>query len=132
MKWNENYKIGIEVIDAQHQELFKMIDVFYKNINKGSNKMTMLSLLSQLRKYVVYHFQTEEAILQQFGYDKLDNHKKEHEAFARKIEDIENRCLNGRLTISLELTNFLQSWVSNHVLKTDRDYAVEMVMKGAK
>lgn len=122
MKWQDSFSVGVTEIDNQHKKLVKMVNNFYDEMKFGKQK-ALGSLLNSLLEYAVYHFSTEEKYMDKFDYPLTATHKKEHEKFAAKTMDVKNRFDDGRLVLSLEITNFLKDWIVNHVLDTDKKYS---------
>ena len=121
--WDDSYSVNIDSIDNQHKKLFNEINKFYENIGKKRNNEVLADILFQLARYSVYHFQTEEQWMKKYGYKNYINHKKEHDFFIDKINELQNRLKEGKLVLSIELTSFLKTWLSNHIQKSDKAYS---------
>jgi hemerythrin len=106
-----------------------MINEFYDNITLKSNLENVTTLLSNLKKYVEFHFSLEEKYMVLAEYQGYNQHKKEHEKFIAKIADLEERINSGRLVLSLEVTTFLKDWLINHILVSDQKYSEAFVKK---
>jgi hemerythrin len=127
--WKENYSVKVKSIDDQHKKLMDMINEFYDNITLKSNLENVTTLLSNLKKYVEFHFSLEEKYMVLAEYQGYNQHKKEHEKFIAKIADLEERINSGRLVLSLEVTTFLKDWLINHILVSDQKYSEAFVKK---
>jgi hemerythrin len=132
IKWDDSLSIGIESIDKQHMKLIEMINEFYENIRVKSTNEVISELIKNMREYVIYHFNTEEGLLRLYGYDQFEQHKAEHDNFVKKVEDFEERFKNGKLILSFEITNFLKSWLKDHIQVTDRKYSGFLISKGIR
>lgn len=130
IRWNTEFSVGIESVDKQHQSLFDAINEFYGNITREGTHESLMFLLNKLKDYTVYHFKTEEQLMQRYGFPGYTLHKKEHDSFIDKIKDIEQRIKAGKLVISIEVTNMLKEWVENHILKTDKAYSAYLQSQG--
>jgi len=130
IRWDQEFSVGIEGIDKQHQSLFDAINDFYSNINRKGSHESLMLLLNKLKDYTVYHFQTEEQLMQRYSFPGYASHKKQHDSFIDKINDIEQRIKTGKLVISIEVTNFLKEWLVNHILKTDKSYSAFLQSRG--
>jgi len=122
IKWQDNFSVGICEIDTQHQKLIKMVNDFYDGIKSGQKK-ALGNLLNALLEYAAFHFSTEEKYMDKFGYTLRATHKKEHERFTEKTMDAKRRFDDGRLVLSLEITQFLKEWIKDHMLNTDKKYS---------
>jgi len=82
--WSEEYLIGIEEIDEQHQrfvELAKPIFETEELLLKESIKETLFSL----SEYMKLHFKDEELYMKKICFDELQAHKELHEALVRDL-----------------------------------------------
>ncbi|MCX7987138.1 MAG: bacteriohemerythrin [Bacteroidales bacterium] len=132
IKWTPEYSVGIASIDSQHQSLFNAVNEFYNGIKQNLSREATLELLEKLKAYTVYHFKTEEQLMKTYSFPGYQSHKDEHDNFKAKVADIENRIKNGKLVISIEITNMLKQWIENHIHKTDKAYSAFLISKGVK
>lgn len=121
--WSQAYSVNINSIDVQHKKLFEMINNFYDSLKVKKNNEALLEVLKSLKNYTVYHFNTEEALMKQYNFVGLRRHKEEHDRFKEEITSIENKVREGKMVLSLSVTGFLESWVKNHINKTDKEYS---------
>jgi hemerythrin len=128
--WTDDLSVNIASIDDQHKKLIDLINDFYDSFKSGQSKEKLVELISGLKEYTVYHFTTEEGLLLKNGYSDFENHKKQHVIFEDKVNDFLSRIESGKLVVSVEVTNFLKDWLSNHIKKTDKEYSSFLVEKG--
>ncbi len=132
IKWTEELSVNIPSIDEQHKKLVDLINDFYKNIATQSSKEIIFELIKALKEYTVFHFSTEEKYMKQYNYPAYLKHKQEHDYFVNKVIDFEDRYKKGKLILTLEITNFIKKWVSNHICNTDKMYSAFLLQKGVK
>ena len=120
----EEYKIGVELIDEQHNRLFELADKAYMllkdefSIDKYDK---IVHILEELKDYTIFHFKSEEEYMESINYKKLFTQKIEHEEFIKKIEAIDLRNIDDKQDESLvKILNFLNDWLTEHILKTDK------------
>ncbi len=127
--WNDEYKLGIELIDEQHKKLFQIAGEIYdllKNKLYIDKYNRVVSLLSELRDYAIFHFQTEEAYQQQIGYRKFLSHKVEHDDFVKKINNIDLNSIDENQDLYiLELLEFVVKWIGEHILEKDKQITAD-------
>ncbi|NPA35236.1 MAG: bacteriohemerythrin [Chlorobi bacterium] len=131
MKWDKSLSTGIDSIDKQHMKLIDMLNEFYESIRSKSTKEITANLIKNMREYALFHFSYEENLLRKHGYLALEHHKSEHKKFISKVEDFENRFNSGKIVLSIEITNFLKSWLKDHIQGTDMKYSGFLISKGA-
>ncbi len=123
MEWEDNFSVGVEKIDNQHKKLVSMINTLYSAIREGKGRDVLDEIFSDLAAYVDEHFGTEEDYMEQYNYPGLVAHKREHDAFAKKVLDVYNEFREGKEVATVELMDFLKKWLKNHILGTDKKYA---------
>ncbi|MEN6294799.1 MAG: bacteriohemerythrin [Chloroherpetonaceae bacterium] len=119
--WTDEYSSKFEEVDNQHKFLIQIIDDLYLAFQKGEQKIIQSDLLFRLINYVHYHFAYEEGLMMQYKYHELDKHKIEHQRLTLKVLDYYKDVKIKDKDISLELLNFLKDWLSDHILKTDKE-----------
>jgi len=124
IKWTPDLALGIEEIDAQHQELFRRADRFVSGL-KGSTRQDVGILLSYLRLYCVTHFGAEESWMRKVSYPGYEQHKAEHDRFIEHILEL-SREHERRGSPGLEaerVASWLEHWLEEHLSGTDRAFA---------
>ena len=120
----EEYKIGVELIDEQHKKLFELANKAYillKDDFSLDKYDKIVHILEELKDYTIFHFKSEEEYMESINYKKLFTQKIEHEEFIKKIEAIDLRNIDEKQDESLvKILNFLNDWLTEHILKTDK------------
>ena len=122
--FTEEYYTGVEIIDEEHAELFRIIrranDLITEELLHDKYDEIM-SVLDELRNYTVQHFADEEEYMASINYEGLDIQKKTHEMFVDKLNDINLDDLDdNQQQYLIELVDFLLMWLVNHILKMDK------------
>ncbi len=126
IKWKEEYSLGIEIIDEQHQKLFEIAGRAYEimkdqfSIDKYDD---IIAIIDELKEYAVYHFQSEEAYMQGISYRKFLSHKVMHDDFVQKINQIDLRQVDENPEKNLlQVLDFIVAWIGEHILVQDKAY----------
>jgi len=119
--WNENYETGYKAIDNQHKFLVDIINELYNNIVSTQN-FNIKTSIDKLLSYVNEHFEYEENMFEIYDYPESVEHTKEHREFADKVMDFYDKIETGDYKLPLEVMNFLRSWLTKHILFTDKKY----------
>jgi hemerythrin len=122
IKWKEEMSVGLDSIDAQHKELFRLINAFYNRIVEKVGKSAILQAIVDLENYTLIHFNEEERLMKAASYPYLTEHQKEHQQFIETVANFRKRYEGGRLLLSLEVTGFVKQWITDHIMKTDQLY----------
>lgn len=131
MEWNDKMSVGIDSIDAQHKKLVALLNELYDGVQQGHTKEALGTVLSGLVDYTVAHFKYEEDLFAKTGYAEKDAHKAEHDAFTRKVGDVQEKYKTGvNTSLSLEVMTFLKNWLTNHIMGTDQKYTAHLKANG--
>lgn len=128
-EFTDEYLVGIELIDSEHKELFKIVDKanrLVKSYDEASGYDKILDILNQLREYTKEHFSDEEEYMEGIGYEGLEAQKRAHDAFIQKLENIDFSEIDENPQEALQqLLEFLLGWLVNHILYTDKKIPVK-------
>ena len=75
----ELYKVGIEQIDREHDELFVLSNSIHENIVKGAGNDALMDDLKSFESLLAKHFETEETLFPHYVYPFMAEHSQEHE-----------------------------------------------------
>ena len=71
MMWKDKYKIGVELIDKQHEELFRRVSDFTRTIRGEEDWNARLDKVKEtmlfMKDYVIDHFNEEEIYQEQIN-----------------------------------------------------------------
>jgi len=130
MPWSEQFVLGIESIDRQHQWLVAATNRLHEHLaSELADDATVREILEGLADYTVNHFILEEDLFNRLGYPESEEHKKEHDAFTHKAIHLLLDFENGNAVTS-EVLEFLQSWLKQHILVVDKAYAPFLKERG--
>jgi hemerythrin len=132
IQWSSELEVGVTEIDAQHQKLVRMINDLNDAMRQGKGKDALGKILAGLATYAGVHFGTEEKYFAQFGYPQAPEHKTEHAAFTRKVLDFKAQFDAGKVGLSIEVMNFLSTWLQRHIKVVDKQYSAFFREKGLK
>jgi hemerythrin len=122
--WKEDYRLGVDLIDKQHQRLFQIAEDIYRLLKSDlyTDKYNkILRHISELRDYTIFHFNSEEEYMKQIGYRKFLSHKVEHDDFINKINNIDLNSIDENQDAYIsELLDFVIKWIDEHILQRDK------------
>ena len=128
-EFTDEYLTGIELVDAEHKELFRIVDKanqLVKNFDSLSGYDSIMQILNELKEYTKEHFADEEEYMEGIQYEGLSAQKRAHEAFVDKLENISLDQIDANPQENLqELLEFLLGWLINHILYTDKKIPVK-------
>jgi hemerythrin len=126
IEWRDDLSVGIGKIDEQHGKLIEMMGELDDAIRDNQASDLVEDILTNLFNYAQIHFATEEALFRNHKYPELKLHELEHQRFIAKAFAFKEKFDTNRPGLSLELLNFLSSWVLNHIELTDKRYSTHL------
>lgn len=124
IKWKDEYRIGIDNIDSQHQRLFEIAEEAYellKNEFFYDKYDRIIQILEQLRDYALYHFKSEEEYMLSINYKGYASQKEAHDSFTEKLNSINLDDIDeDQNQYILQVLDFIVDWISNHILGSDK------------
>lgn len=125
-EWKDDYKIGVDIIDNAHKQLFSIVSRILKNFTEADferNKMTCVEAIKYLKHYTMKHFAEEEEYQLKIGYMGYINHKKAHD----NMRDVVIPALEREMTQSRYSKESMEhfvgvcaGWLAAHVLIEDQ------------
>lgn len=127
-EFTEDYLIGIDLIDREHEELFRIVgraNQLVKSYDTAVDYDALMKILNELKAYTEEHFRDEEEYMEWIHYEGLAAQKRAHEAFIDKLENIDlDEIENNPQEYLQKLLEFLLGWLINHILYTDKKIPV--------
>lgn len=126
MMWKEKYKVGVELIDEQHKELFQRVSHFTQTIRSEEDWEKKLDKVKEtmdfMKDYVVVHFNEEEAYQEKINYPDIEEHKKAHASFKEGVNNYVKIFETEGFTEEKiqEFGGKLMTWLIMHVGKMDQ------------
>ncbi len=121
-EWDESIALGISSIDKQHKALFDWMNSLNEAITDGGGKEKVEEIIKNLIMYVIVHFSEEERLMLSWHYPELGAHRKQHDNFVTKLQEIQNR-FNAENDMSASVLDFMVDWLVCHIKVTDMDYS---------
>jgi len=130
--WNDELSVGIESIDEQHKMLINIMNSLHEAVKSGNAENNIESLFDYLNIYINKHFAYEEELFEKYGYVESSEHIAQHEQLLAQLNVLHQKMDEGNFMVALELADFLKSIFTDHLLKSDKAYAKDLISKGAK
>jgi len=121
LEWSPQFELGLGTIDEQHHLQVELINALRVCMGQCIGREELGQLLSSLEQHTEAHFREEEQLMAQMRYPGLDEHRANHEAFARRVRDTHRRHREGEL-IEFSTLRLIQGWLVEHLERADRDF----------
>lgn len=122
INWNKNLETGIQIVDSQHRSLVEKLNQFFEACIQKRGKDELMGMMKFLENYVVFHFRTEEDIMERNKFSGYLTHKAMHDEFIKEFVKIKGRFEKEGITLELanDTMKFLTNWLIEHISKIDK------------
>ncbi|MCW8884691.1 MAG: bacteriohemerythrin [Motiliproteus sp.] len=128
--FDDSLRLGITLIDEQHGRFIGYINDTWDALERGDSKEEFLHILNQLMDYVVEHFSDEEALMKEFDYPGLAEHRDKHSDTTDELFGFDMKLMGDDPEAARSFLNFLTDWLRNHINVVDRELAAYLKEKG--
>lgn len=125
LEWTEKLATGIEEIDSQHRYLISAIKAASEELIEKHDLSRIGQITKDLLAYAIFHFETEEDLMQEYGYSlgaaaDAERHHQEHRDFSAKVIAVRDALNAGQPVAPEDLIAFLENWLVGHIMATDQ------------
>jgi len=123
--WSDDYLIGIDKIDNQHKEFFRIAHQFFTECLADEGDECVHDTLKFLGNYARKHFKAEEALMKKIEYPRLENHAMLHKDFLNRYSDlmVEFKKFGPTEQMVNKILSTVMDWLKNHIVEADGGYA---------
>lgn len=119
IEWRDDFKIGIDEVDFEHQELIELINESYNEAKNDGANLAVLDSLGEIFVQISAHFALEEKEMRQLKYDQYEDHKEDHEQLLDSIRDIMDEYEENTILDEEDFGVRLKDWFVNHFSTKD-------------
>jgi hemerythrin len=123
INWDESFSVKVSEIDGEHRKIVDMINELHNAMRKKQGREILTRIIEGLVNYATTHFKTEEMYFAQFSYPDVKSHIEEHVEFTRKISEFKAAFDSGKLGLSIDVLDYLDEWITNHIKVVDKKYS---------
>jgi hemerythrin len=119
--WNDSLKIGVPLIDLQHEQLFDQMDLLLVAVKAKKDLKQITNILKFLKMYVNNHFGYEEQCMHLHQCPAAAQNQSAHSYFTTRLTEIEhmvNTSKSPEVTAD-KITHELINWFINHIRSID-------------
>ena len=130
--FTDDLNTGIAVIDDQHRELFRRINLLLADIEGGRGPEAVSGTLGFLEEYIVEHFTAEENLQIHYSYPGYALHKAMHDGFRLDVGLLRERLATAGPTPELVFMTrgLVVEWLVEHIKKADRSIGAYIKTRG--
>ncbi len=128
--WEPRYSVHIEKFDEHHKVLLDLLKKLHQSMLDGQGSAVIGAVLDELKSYTQYHFKAEEEQMEKHDYPTTAEHKAQHEKLISQLNDLIDGYKNKNAQITTDTYRFLNKWLTNHIMQTDKKYTTFFKEKG--
>lgn len=129
-RWTQTYSVHIAMLDEQHRILVDTVGELDEALSRGDGNAVVEAVLQKLVIYAGEHFAAEESLMAEYDFPGLPSHCAKHREFRERIGDFLEGLKAGKRCVSVSVLLFLDQWLKEHLLKTDRQYSAFLNARG--
>lgn len=126
--WNDSFLLNIEIIDKQHKIFFEIFDIILLLNKEKETGSKLLEVIEKLQDYALYHFQTEEVLMQKANSPDSELHIIQHEFFIKKMKEFRIAYNYNNSVLLNQIAIIMRKWLLMHISEVDGKY-VQSVQK---
>ncbi|MBI9067832.1 MAG: hemerythrin family protein [Salinivirgaceae bacterium] len=96
---------------------------FFDAMSQGKGSDVIGKIINELFDYSVLHFASEERYFKKYEYPETEDHLIEHAKFIDEVSDFMKKFEAKKLSLTIEVMQFLQAWLKEHIMGSDKKYA---------
>jgi len=122
LRESENYvhRLAIPSVEYEHQELIKLINDCYAQMDSETGPETIERLLNEIYAAVAEHFAHEQELMHKAAYPECEAHTTSHEKLLLVFRDHINRYVENPDSGVQLLQKMLADWFARHVSTDDQ------------
>jgi hemerythrin-like metal-binding protein len=123
--WSDTLLTGVAEMDQQHRILVDTLIEARTKLTDDASKPLFEQITRDLLAYAIYHFNTEEQLMQWHGYaaaapEEAAGHLAAHRHFSERVVELRTAARLGKTGSKDALLSFLETWLVNHIMTVDK------------
>jgi hemerythrin len=119
--WDDSLSVQIPEIDEDHRRLVDLFNILNHSVMEKDSTNYIEAVMEELISCTVWHFKHEERLMLKYAYDGFDEHKTEHQELIDNARALQQKLLQENKPISSKEIEFLELWLTGHILGADMD-----------
>ena len=120
--WLKSYETGNEQIDAEHKEMFEILNDAFEEVEEDQKEAKIKKVLKRLYDFLKIHFKEEEAYMRDIDYPQYEDHL-----------DLHNEIINECNTLLERINDMEDALFERELAKIiDRDIIEQILLEDKK
>lgn len=123
IEWDEGkFSVLVDEMDEQHKKWVGLINELHASLLGEGERVEPAEILREMLAYVDFHFKEEEQLMRNINYPNYIEHKRAHEAFIARLNNMEQDIEAGNIILGTQLMSVLKNWLEDHIASMDKHY----------
>ncbi len=122
IEWSRELTSGIDTIDVQHKNIIHLLNLLVTAQTSSTDSDELVSCLINFTRAIEEHFDFEEALLEEYGYRGLKQHKAGHEEISEILNSITLSAMLDEASVFPDLIDNVVKWFEEHLTSEDIKY----------
>ena len=122
IEWKSEWESGNQEIDKQHRELVRFGNELIFDVFSDEAKEKIEPRLDEFLDHVIYHFSSEEEILNSSKFVGAKEHSEAHKLIIADALRMKEAYLSGKLKPSAFFSFIFDDFIVGHMIKEDAKY----------
>lgn len=122
IEWSHELTSGIDAIEVQHKNIIDLLNLLVAAQKSSTDSDELVSCLINFTRAIEEHFDFEEALLEEFGYRGLKQHKAGHQEISETLNSITLSAMLDEASVSPDLIDNVVKWFEQHLTSEDIKY----------
>lgn len=118
LEWSREFETGNELIDSQHRMLVLLCRKLELAYAGRLEKKVIVGLCQELRKFVDFHFVSEENVMREISYPALYHHANTHWHLLSELDHWIRKVNDGNEP-PVSLLQSVSAWLLGHIRGDD-------------
>ncbi len=94
-------------------------------VNNEDREVTN-GMIDRAVAYVIFHFASEERMMQEAGYPGYESHRADHEKQVEQLVAFQEKAKTSKGPIATTVIAFLRDWLAPHIQGSDRHVGMHL------
>ena len=123
IQWSSQLSMDVPLIDDQHKQLIAIANTLIKAVSRDLDARVINNVVRRLREYTVFHFNSEEELMEKARFPKRGEHANEHRRLKEQVKQYQRTIYYKENLNPESVINFLKLWLIKHILESDQQLA---------
>jgi hemerythrin-like metal-binding protein len=114
IEWKPEYSVGEPAVDHEHRKLIDLVNSTAGAILERRPDSDIERGFGDLLQAISAHFALEERQMREAHYDRLAEHKADHERLLDELRDLMDGAAEAPETSADRLVSALEAWFAEH------------------